>query len=121
VAAVLAEIRLRSPNARKFVVGYPQVLPDRGLGCWPSLPIGFGDVSYLRARAKELNRMLRTQATNAGVGYIDTYTPSEGHSACASPTARWVEPLVPVHPAAPVHPNRRGMAGIGDIVALAVQ
>ena len=118
---MLAEIRLRSPNARKFVVGYPQVLPDRGLGCWPSLPIGFGDVSYLRARAKELNRMLRTQATNAGVGYIDTYTPSEGHSACASPTARWVEPLVPVHPAAPVHPNRRGMAGIGDIVALAVQ
>ncbi len=39
---------MRSPNARKFVVGYPQVLPDRGLGCWPSLPIGFGDVSYLR-------------------------------------------------------------------------
>ena len=110
VGAVLAEIRRRSPNARVFVVGYPQVLPDRGLGCWPSLPIAPGDVGYLRTKAKELNQMLRTQATAAGVTYIDTYGPSEGRSSCASPTTRWVEPLVPANLAAPVHPNGRGMA-----------
>lgn len=121
VGAVLAEIKLRSPIARVFVVGYPQVLPDRGLGCWPTLPIAYGDVSYLRAKTKELNSMLRTQAANAGVAYIDTYAPSEGRSACASPTRRWVEPLVPANPAAPVHPNGRGMAGVAGIVAAAIQ
>jgi len=121
VAAVLGEIEGRSPTARVFVVGYPQVLPDRGLGCWPTLPIGFGDVAYLRAKAKELNQMLRTQASNAGVTYIDTYGPSDGHSACASPTMRWVEPLVPANVAAPVHPNARGMAGIAAVVGPVVQ
>ncbi len=121
VGAVLAEIRLRAPNARVFVVGYPQVLPDRGLGCWPTLPIAPGDVGYLRTKAKELNQMLRTQAANAGVTYIDTYGPSEGRSSCASPTTRWVEPLVPANLAAPVHPNGRGMAAIGAIVAAAVR
>jgi hypothetical protein len=121
VAAVLGEIRQRAANARVFVVGYPQILPDRGFGCWPTMPIGFGDVSYLRAKAKELNQMLRTQAANAGVGYVDTYAPSEGRSACASPTTRWVEPLVPASAAAPVHPNGRGMAGVAAVVAPAVQ
>ena len=121
VAAVLAEIRNRAPKARIFVVGYPQILPDRGIGCWPTLPIAYRDVPYLRDKAKELNAMLRTQAGNAGAGYVDTYAPSDGRSACALPTTRWVEPLVPTNPAAPVHPNRRGMAGVGDVVARAVQ
>ncbi|MEJ7563158.1 MAG: SGNH/GDSL hydrolase family protein [Ilumatobacteraceae bacterium] len=120
IAKVLNAIERRSPNARVFVVGYPQVLPDKGLGCWPSLPIAYDDVPYLRTKAKELNGMLRTQASNAGVGYVNTYKPSEGRSACALPTVRWVEPLVPVNPAAPVHPNARGMAGIAGVVSTAV-
>ncbi|CAN5699461.1 MAG: SGNH/GDSL hydrolase family protein [Ilumatobacteraceae bacterium] len=121
VAAVLTDIEVRAPGARVFVVGYPQVLPDRGLGCWPTLPLAYGDVPYLRAKAKELNSMLQTQAATAGVGYVDTYTPSNGRSACASATTRWVEPLVPATLAAPVHPNERGMTGIGNVVAGAVQ
>ena len=119
VGAVLAEIEARSPSARVFVVGYPQILPDRGIGCWPRLPIVWGDVPYLRAKTKELNAMLRSAAASAGMGYVDTYIPSEGRSACASSGTRWVEPLVPVNPAAPVHPNARGMAGIAALVAAA--
>jgi hypothetical protein len=60
--------------------------------------------------------MLASRAGLAGVGFIDTYGPSEGHSACASPSTRWVEPLVPANLAAPVHPNARGMAGIAAVV-----
>ena len=63
--------------------------------------------------------MLRSQATAAGVGFVDTYVPSEGRSACASSGTRWVEPLVPSNPAAPVHPNARGMAGIAALVGTA--
>ncbi|MDQ3738246.1 MAG: SGNH/GDSL hydrolase family protein, partial [Actinomycetota bacterium] len=116
IAAAITAIERRAPNARVFLVGYPQILPDTGPGCWPSLPITEGDVPYLRSKAKQLNSMLRTQAENAGIGYVHTYGPSRGHSACALPTKRWVEPLVPTSPAAPVHPNARGMAGMAKVV-----
>ncbi len=121
IAAAITAIERRAPNARVFLVGYPQILPNTGPGCWPSLPITEGDVPYLRSKAKQLNSMLRTRAEAAGVGYVNTYGPSRGHSACALPIKRWVEPLVPTSPAAPVHPNARGMAGMADVVAAAVR
>jgi lysophospholipase L1-like esterase len=111
VAGVLADIRTRSPQARVLVVGYPAIVPDSGPGCWPTLPFGWQDVSYLRAKHKELNAMLAAEAAAAGATYVDTYTPSIGRDACASPLRRWVEPLVPATAAAPVHPNARGMRG----------
>ncbi len=116
VAAVIDGIRARSPQARIFVLGYPAILPDTGLGCWPALPIAWNDVSYLRAKHKELNAMIRTQATNKGATYVNVYGPSIGKDACASSSVRWVEPLVPVNAAAPVHPNARGMQGMANVL-----
>jgi lysophospholipase L1-like esterase len=121
VAAVLAEIRRRSPEATVFVVGYPSIVPDEGYGCWPSLPFGFDDVPYLRAKHKELNDMLATEAEAAGAVYVNTYTPSIGRDACGLPLHRWVEPLVPLSPAAPVHPNAAGMEGMAAEVAAEVR
>ena len=121
ISAAIAEIERRAPNARVYLVGYPQILPNTGPGCWPSLPITEGDVPYLRAKAKQLNSMLRKQTVSAAIGYVDTYGPSRGHSACALPTKRWVEPLAPASPAAPVHPNARGMAGMAEVVTAAVR
>ena len=112
VAAALAEARRRSPQARIFVLGYPAILPEVGLGCWPLLPIAPDDVPYLRDKQKELNAMLATQAAAAGATYVDVYSPSIGHDACQLPGLRWVEPLVPLSPAAPVHPNLLGMQGM---------
>jgi len=120
ISAAIAAIERRAPNARVYLVGYPQILPNTGPGCWPSLPIKEDDVPYLRAKAKQLNSMLRKQTVSAGIGYVDTYGPSRGHSACALPTVRWVEPLLPPIAAAPVHPNALGMAGMAKVVAAAV-
>jgi hypothetical protein len=64
--------------------------------------------------------MLSSQATAAGDGYVDTYTPSIGHDACAAPSARWIEPLIPAAPAAPMHPNAAGQQGIADAVERAI-
>ena len=61
VAAVLQGIHARSPNARVFVVNYPQILPT-GSGCWPTMPLAFGDVPYLQATEERLNSMLATEA-----------------------------------------------------------
>jgi len=116
VASVLTAIRSRSPQARVLVVGYPAILPDTGSGCWPSMPIAFNDVGYLRAKEKELNAMLAAQAAAHGATFVDTYTPSIGRDVCASSGTRWVEPIIPGNTAAPVHPNARGMAGMAAAV-----
>lgn len=112
IAAVLAEIHRRSPLAAVYIVGYPAILPETGPGCWPTMPVAAADVPYLRSVEKNLNAMIKRQAKANRATYVDTYTPSIGADSCALPTVRGVEPLVPTNPAAPVHPNARGMVGM---------
>jgi hypothetical protein len=121
VAAVLQGIHQRSPSARVLVVNYAAVLPETGYGCFPQMPLAYQDVPYLRAKEKQLNAMLATQAAANGAQLVDDYTASIGHDACKSPLTRWVEPLVPNTAAAPVHPNARGEAGVATVVAAAAR
>jgi lysophospholipase L1-like esterase len=116
VAAVIQGIHARSPKARVLFVNYAAILPDSGPGCWPQMPITDGDVPYVRAKQKELNAMVAAQAAANGAELIDWYTASIGHDACQPPVIRWVEPVVPVNAAAPVHPNLGGMMGASDLL-----
>lgn len=116
IAAALETITERAPQARVLLVGYPALLPDTGNGCFPFVPFSAGDVDYLRGVEKKLNTMLAEQAAAAGVGYVDTYTPSIGHDMCADRGVRWIEGLIPTSPAAPAHPNAAGMRGMADAV-----
>jgi lysophospholipase L1-like esterase len=117
VAAVLQGIKARSPKARTLVVGYPAILPDTGNGCWPQMPLAPDDVPYLRGIEQALNGMLASTAAANHATYVDTYTPSIGHDACQPLTInRWVEPVVPNQPAAPVHPNAAGEQGMANAV-----
>ena len=120
VANVLQGIRDRSPNARILVVNYAAILPHSGPGCWPQLPITEGDVPYVRAKQEELNGMLATQAAAAGAELVDWYAASVGHDACQPPVIRWVEPVVPVNAAAPLHPNLGGMIGASELLKAAI-
>jgi len=120
VAAVIQGIHDRSPRARVFVVNYAAILPDTGLGCWPQLPYAYDDVPYLRAKHQELNDMMADQAAANGAGLIDWYTASIGHDACRGPLVRWVEPWIPLNPAAPLHPNLRGMRGASNLLVAAL-
>jgi len=116
VAAVLAAVHAAGPSAVVAVVGYPAILPDTGFGCWPTVPIAFGDVPYLRGIEKSLNAMLSATAAANGASYVDVYTPSIGHDACKSSSVRWVEGLFPANAAAPFHPNARGEQGMATAV-----
>jgi hypothetical protein len=116
VDAVLDGIAARSPSAKVFVVNYAAIFPETGFGCWPQMPIGFGDVPYLRAKEKELNAMLATQAAANGATLVNWYNASIGHDACKGSSTRWVEPVVPTNPAAPIHPNLAGMTGAAAIL-----
>jgi hypothetical protein len=121
VNAVLDGIAERSPSAKVFVVNYAAIFPETGFGCWPQMPIGFGDVPYLRAKQKELNAMLATQAAGNGATLVDWYKASIGHDACKGTSTRWVEPVVPVNPAAPIHPNKAGMVGAANVLGPAAK
>jgi lysophospholipase L1-like esterase len=121
VAAVLQGIRNRAPHAKIFLLGYLDILPDSGIGCYPQMPITDGDVPYLRDKEKQLNTMLRGVAVANGGVYVDTYTLSIGRDACQLPTVRWVEPVVPINPAAPIHPNGAGMQATANILLAAMQ
>lgn len=120
VAAVLQGIHSRAPEARVFVLDYAAILPETGYGCWPQMPLGFLDVPYLRSTEKRLNSMLANQAAANGAALVDWYGASIGHDACKSALTRWVEPLVPTQPAAPVHPNLAGMRGAAATLLAAV-
>lgn len=119
VAAVLQGIHTRSPNARVFVVDYPDILPS-GSGCWPTVPLSFGDVPYLHATEERLNSMLATTAAANGATLVDWYGPSIGHDACKGSSTRWVEPLIPGELSAPVHPNKAGMEGAAAVLEAAI-
>jgi hypothetical protein len=84
------------------------------------MPITDGDVPYLRDKEKQLNAMLQWVAAAKGAVYVDTYAPSIGHDACQLPTVRWVEPVVPVNPAAPIHPNQAGMQATAAMLTAAM-
>lgn len=120
VAAVLQGIGAKAPGAEVFVLNYPAIFPESGFGCWPQMPIGFADVPYLRAKEKELNAMLATQAAAHGATLVNWYQASIGHDACKGSLTRWVEPVIPGNPAAPIHPNKAGMQGAATILVAAV-
>jgi len=121
VAAVLQGIHSRSPAAKVYVVNYPAIFPETGSGCWPQMPISFTDAPYLRATEQRLNAMLATQAAANGATLVNWYGASIGHDACKGSSTRWVEPLVPGELAAPIHPNKAGMAGGAAALVAAVK
>ena len=118
VAAVLAGIRQRAPQARVVVVGYLRILPPSG-GCWPVVPIARGDVPYLNGVQTELNGMLGQQASNAGDTFVDPGV-IQGHDVCQPESRKWVEGIVPTSPAYPVHPNAAGMAEVAGLLGAAL-
>lgn len=116
---VLDEVRDRAPEARVLLVGYPQILPASGPGCYPVVPYTPGDVAYLRGILERLNGVVRAAASGGGARFVDTAAPTTGHDVCTAPGTRWIEGLLPTEPAAPVHPNARGAQALADAVQAA--
>lgn len=114
IATALDGIRARSPQARVLVTGYGLYIKPGG--CWPTQPWLAPDADYLQSKVDQLNQVVSTQAAVHGAEYVGLAGPSVGHDACQSSSARWVEGLVPSHPAAPLHPNAQGESAYADII-----
>lgn len=120
VAAVLQGIHSRAPQARILLVGYPDILPNTGTGCWPVVPLAHGDVPYLRSTEIDLNQTLAQEAAANGATFVNTYTATIGHDVCQSPSVKFVEGLVPTSPAYPFHPNQKGQQAMASQVLAAL-
>ncbi|MGK5732299.1 SGNH/GDSL hydrolase family protein [Streptomyces sp. URMC 124] len=121
VAKVLQDVHKRAPHARVVLVGYPAIMPEDGVGCFPAVPIAAGDVPYLRDTEKKLNTMLQGEARKADVRFADTYKPTLGHDVCKPTADRWIEGAQPENPAAPFHPNAKGEAAMATAVTKAAR
>ena len=88
IAAVINEIKRRSPQARILVVGYPRLLPPEGT-CPDVIPFADGDYRWADSVEQGLNQAIREAAERTGAEYVDTYGPSLGHDACAGDEA-WI-------------------------------
>jgi hypothetical protein len=99
-----------------FVIGYPDIVPPDGPGCWPKLPFSAHDLGYLRNVEDDLNQTLASDAAGAGDQFVDMGTPSATHSACTSDDTRWVEPIAPLSGGFPLHPSAVGMAGMARVL-----
>ncbi|HEY3605809.1 MAG TPA: SGNH/GDSL hydrolase family protein [Sporichthyaceae bacterium] len=112
--AAVREVRHRAPKARVVLVGYPNIMPTDALGqagCLiAGVPFTPGDLDYVDGIERALNAMLARAAAAQRVLFVDTYTPSVGHDMCRLPGTRWIEPLIPLSPAAQFHPNAAGEA-----------
>jgi len=113
VVRALRAVRSKAPHAEVFILGYPRILPAKGvLACYPSMPISMGDVPWLVREQETLNTVVRRAAAATGARFVDTYTPSAGHDACQAPGTRWIEPASNPINAFPVHPNAAGEAAM---------
>lgn len=115
VAGVLTGIRERSPDATLVLVGYLRILPPE-VGCFPVVPIAWGDVPYLDGLQQQLTSMLVEAARVNDALFVDAYAGSLGRDTCQGPLTRWVEGIFPNRPAFPVHPNDSGMRAVADLV-----
>ena len=116
IAATLQNIHARAPQARVLVVGYPDVAPRDGRGCYPLVPLSPDDIAYLDEMLRRTNTMLAEQAAANDAEYVDTYEESAGHDVCTPPGTRWFEGLIPTAPAFPIHPNALGEASMARSV-----
>lgn len=122
IRAVIDEIHRRAPAAEIHVLGYSGIFKIGPTARCEAMGVGEDDARYLRSIQEALNEMIRSVADEEGhdasgtTDYVDVYGPSAGHTACDLPGIRWVEPLVPVNAAAPVHPNLGGMSAVKELL-----
>jgi lysophospholipase L1-like esterase len=109
ITTLIAAVRAIAPQAKIFLIGYPDILPPTE-ACWPQVSLTNGDDQWLNQGEMDLNAELNAVANFTGVNFVDLYTNSEGRDMCQPEKFRYVEPPVPGGGGAPVHPNTAGEA-----------
>ncbi len=114
VTSAVKGIHDRSPQARVFLIGYPQPVPAKGT-C-QVLPLAKGDYRYVRTIVGDLNDAMRAAAKKGRATYIDLVKASAGHDICAGPDA-WVNGInTDVMRALAFHPFAEEQQAVADLI-----
>jgi hypothetical protein len=123
LAAALAAIKKKAPNAAIVIVGYGLYIPPGG--CPLVQPLTASDADYIQGLVDHMSSVLRDAARSSGATFADLHaTPGAiDHTACAAPGQRWMEGLAPVSGdgAIPFHPTAIGMQAAAPVVTAAVR
>lgn len=111
---VIDRIHQLAPNARVLMIGYPTAI--RNGGCFPVQPVLGPDATYIQAKIDQLDSVMAAQAVAHGATYINLLPSTVGHDACALPGERWIEGLVPLSDAFPLHPNEFSMRNTAKVI-----
>ncbi len=91
-----------APRAQVIVVGYPDLVPERG-SCPDRIPLADEDLPLVDSVNQGLSDALRAQAKERGLDYVDVARASQGHDVCAK--VPWVngaetapDGTIPFHP-----------------------
>lgn len=117
LTALLRDVRTAAPSATVLLVGYPRILP--ATGTCAVLGISAADAASVSGAEAALDTALADAAGRADIPYVSARAPSQGHDACAGDQA-WTNGIAPAAGDGIVfHPNARGMAAVGNLVAAA--
>ena len=118
LSSTYAAVRSAAPQARLYVVDYPDMVPESVSatqyphGCG-GIPKGYA-ISYLSQLEPLLHAQVRSAAAAAGAVYVDPNSPSapqsfQGHSLCESKSKQWFFGLGKT---GPFHPNVTGQSNL---------
>lgn len=113
---VYNRIRLRAPNARVGVVGYPRLFPANGDDCSAATFFSAAEIARLNQTADLLADVTRTRARAFGFSFVDARPAYLGHAWCED---EWINGLSnPTHRS--YHPNQAGYVGFAGITRAAM-
>jgi hypothetical protein len=98
------------------LVGYPRIVSP-GTSCPQTVPVGRADAVQLNGVTRLLNTTMRAAAKTTSSRYVDLYTASAGHDACAGKQA-WVNGVhTDTNRAAALHPFVAEQTAVADLIA----
>lgn len=89
IDTVLGTIRTRSPRAKVVVAGYPHLF--NGDDCNLATFFSGSEMQRINTATDELNTLLRTKSSDAGMTYVDPVPNFSGHAVCDDP--EWINGL----------------------------
>lgn len=115
IRQTVADVAKKAPDARLYVVGYPQLLPRSG-SCDRMPELTQTQVDAINSAFYQLNEHLRVAARAAGGDFLDVTELSQGHDMCAD--VPWVTGVDTVEAGPPrYHPKPALNEAIAEALA----
>lgn len=126
IGAVLRDVRVRAPQARILLLGYPRLFPESpNKSCttgFPGVEFAVDEMTAVNRLVSDLNATLQSQAAASGTGasFVDVGETFDGHDACAADNDRWInllrDPRLSTSRNESFHPTPAGQAAFAQRV-----